>query len=144
MERNKVRYEIIEGMPTGVDILKLRKSVGWREIDVASMEKGLANSLYSVFVVINKEVIGVARVVGDGSTCFYLQDVIVKPAYQKLGIGVAMMEKIMEYISKNTSLGATVDLMSVKGKEAFYEKFGFRKRPSESFSHGMFQILDSK
>ncbi|MDF2565787.1 MAG: acetyltransferase family protein [Massilibacillus sp.] len=133
-------YEFVENIPSAEALANLRKLVGWREIDERSMAKGLANSLYAVFVKVEEEVIGTARVVGDSSTCFYIQDVIVKPGCQGLGIGTTMMHKVMDFIGENACTGATIGLMSAKGKEGFYEKFGFRRRPSESFGHGMFQL----
>ncbi|GIM30564.1 hypothetical protein CPJCM30710_32300 [Clostridium polyendosporum] len=47
-------------------------------------------------------------------------------------------------ISKNACSGAVAGLMSPKGKEAFYEKFGFWKRPNENFGHGMIQFWERK
>lgn len=137
-------YEVIEGIPPVDAMLTLRKLAGWRDIDKKSMEKGLANSLYGVVAVLDKEIIGAARVVGDGSTCFYIQDVIVKPEYQKLGIGAVMMTKVMDFISENAYPGTIVGLMSAKGKEGFYEKFGFWKRPNEKFGHGMIQFWEKE
>ncbi|BBB89486.1 MAG TPA: GNAT family N-acetyltransferase [Methylomusa anaerophila] len=141
---DKGKYEIIEGLPAAKEIVKLRNLVGWGDVDQESMEKGLASSLYAVFVLLDEEVIGTARIVGDGSTCFYIQDVIVKPGHQKMGIGTAVMKRIMNYISKNACSGAIVGLMAAKGKEDFYEKFGFWKRPNENFGHGMIQFWDKK
>ncbi|HEY3424595.1 MAG TPA: GNAT family N-acetyltransferase [Negativicutes bacterium] len=138
------KYEIVEGLPTAEEIAKLRNLAGWRDVDKESMEKGWANSLYAVFVVLNKEVIGTARVVGDGSTCFYIQDVIVKPGLQRTGIGSAVMKRIMSYINEHACSGAIVGLMAAKGKEDFYKKFGFWKRPNENFGHGMVQFWDEK
>jgi hypothetical protein len=51
-----------------------------------------------------------------------------------------MMKEIMNYIAENACEGAIVGLMSAQGKEEFYEKFGFRKRPNEKFGHGMMQF----
>ncbi len=136
------KYEIIEGMPPAEEVVKLRSLEGWRGVNEESMEKGLANSLYAVFVVWHKELIGTARVVGDGRTCFYIQDVIVKAGHRKVGLGTVMMKKIMNYICQNACSGAVVGLMATKGKEGFYEKFGFWKRPNEKFGSGMVQFWD--
>lgn len=133
-------YEIIENIPPAGVVANLRKLVGWREVDEQGIARGLENSLYAVFVKTEEAIIGTARVVGDGSTCFYIQDVIVKPGYQRLGIGTAMLNKVMVFIGENACAGATVGLMSAKGKEGFYEKFGFQRRTGDSFGHGMFQF----
>jgi predicted GNAT family N-acyltransferase len=132
--------ELIERKPTVEELFILRESVGWGTGEKEAFEKGLKNSLYGVCVFKDGKITGAARVIGDGSTCFYIQDVIVKPEHQKTGIGMQMMGKLMEYIEANACSGAVVGLMSAKGKEEFYEKFGFWKRPNEYLGHGMMQF----
>ena len=99
-------YQLIERKPTTEELFELRKSVKWSTGEMEAFERGLQNSLYGVCALVNEEIIGTARVVGDGSTCFYIQDVIVKPEYQKMGIGFKMMQKVMEYIKANACSGA--------------------------------------
>ncbi|WP_139904501.1 GNAT family N-acetyltransferase [Clostridium thermarum] len=101
------------------------------------MELGLKNSLFGVCAIYNGVTVGTIRAIGDGSTCFYIQDVIVNPDHQRKGIGQVMMKEVMNYIAENACEGAVVGLMSAKGKEEFYEKFGFWKGPNEHFGHGM-------
>lgn len=136
------RYELIERVPTTEELTGLRKLVKWGIPEKGAMQNGLDNSLYGVCLYIDGKIAGTARVVGDGNTCFYIQDVIVDPEYQKQGIGVAIMGKIMEYIQKNACKGAVVGLMAAKGKEDFYKKFGFWTRPNEHFGHGMMQFWE--
>ncbi|AHV96695.1 N-acetyltransferase GCN5 [Paenibacillus sabinae T27] len=50
------------------------------------------------------------------------------------------MERIMDYIGKNACQSAVVGLMSTKGLEHFYERYGFWKRPTEQFGNGMIQF----
>jgi predicted N-acetyltransferase YhbS len=83
-----------------------------------------------------------ARVIGDSGLYFYIQDVIVLPKYQKMGIGIMLMKKVMNYLETNIIPHTVVGLMASKGKEPFYEKFGFAKRPSERRGHGMFRIWE--
>jgi len=44
-----------------------------------------------------------ARVIGDSGLYFYIQDVIVLPQYQKMGIGILMMERVMNFLDNNLS-----------------------------------------
>jgi hypothetical protein len=67
--------QVIERKIEVREFIDLRKAVGWGIPDTASIEKGLDNSLYCVCAQIEDEVVGMARVVGDGSICFYIQDV---------------------------------------------------------------------
>ena len=132
--------QFVERKPTVKELFTLRQSVRWATGDEKAFQKGLENSLYGVCAFINSELIGTARIVGDGSTCFYVQDVIVKPEYQKMGIGYQIMQRVMQYIEDHACPGAIVGLMAAKGKEVFYEKFGFWKRPNEDFGCGMMQF----
>lgn len=133
-------YHLTERMPTVREFFSLRTSVGWDLLEEQAVKEGLEHSLYGVCAFAGDELAGAARVIGDGYTCFYIQDVIVKPEFQRMGIGLAMMGKVMQYISEQASSGAIVGLMAAKGKEAFYEKFGFWKRPNEHFGCGMMQF----
>ena len=83
-----------------------------------------------------------ARVIGDGIMVFYIQDVIVLPQYQRQGIGSIMMNKIMQYIKANSVNNTIIGLMSASGKEEFYEKYGFIKRPNEKMGCGMTQFYE--
>jgi len=41
------------------------------------IEKALPNSLYFVCAVSDGEIIGMARIIGDGGIAYYIQDVII-------------------------------------------------------------------
>lgn len=138
------KYLLIERKITAEEMVALRQSVGWGIPDIESLSKGLYNSSYGVCAIAEDEIIGTARVVGDGATVFYIQDVIVKPTHQRMGIGHAMMENAMDYIGRNACTGAVVGLMSAKGKEDFYRRFGFWERPNENFGAGMMQFWEKE
>ena len=78
-----------------------------------------------------------ARIIGDDGLAFYIQDVIIKPEYQRQGIGTALMNKIMEYIRTHARDNTVIGLMAAKGKEPFYERYGFTIRPNENLGSGM-------
>jgi predicted GNAT family N-acyltransferase len=65
----------------------------------------------------------------------------VLPSYQRLGLGHKIMTELMEYITSTYPPGSSVGLMSAKGKEDFYKKFGFVERPNEGYGAGMIQYL---
>lgn len=129
-----------EGLLPIEDYLALRKAVGWRTRDTAAAGQGLQGSLYLVSAWRAGQVVGIARIVGDGSTVFYIQDVIVRPDCQGQGIGDGMMRHVLAYIEAHACLGAVVGLMAAVGKEGFYERYGFQARPSERFGAGMTQF----
>ncbi|WP_319506134.1 GNAT family N-acetyltransferase [uncultured Methanolobus sp.] len=132
-----IDYSIEEKLPSVEEYIHLRKSVGWSYPNNNAVEKSLHNSNYCVCVVKDRMVIGMSRVVGDNSFIFFIADVIVLPEYQKQGIGTALMERTMSYLKENVQEYSYITLMSAKGREAFYEKFGFFKRPTDEFGYGM-------
>jgi len=104
----------------------------------------LAHQLYSVTAYLNKEIIGIARLLGDSSIFFYINDVWVLPEYQGKGLGKTLVEWLIKHIKKSCLPGTSVSicLMSAKGKEGFYEKLGFKQRPHDWEGAGMEMELD--
>lgn len=51
------------------------------------------------------------------------------------------MTELMEHITRTYPAGSLVGLMSAKGKEEFYKRFGFIERPNESYGAGMIQFI---
>jgi predicted GNAT family N-acyltransferase len=51
-----------------------------------------------------------------------------------------IVSDIMKYIKEEYPKGTMVCLMSAKGKENFYKKFGFVERPNENYGAGMIQF----
>ena len=85
----------------------------------------------------DNKTIGMVRVIQDGLQALVM-DVIVLPEYQGRGIGKELMKYVMEYLDNlSRSGGIFVNLMSAQGREGFYEKFGFERRPNEKRGPGM-------
>jgi len=127
--------------PTVGEFLALREKVGWQGIAIDSAESSLINSLFHVVIYHDTKLVGMGRVVGDGVMYFYIQDVVVDPAYQNVGLGAALMEKIESYLSTAATKGATIGLLAAKGKEAFYARYGYVERPNTSLGHGMCKFV---
>jgi len=127
------------------DCNKLRNSAGWPQMHSDQIKIGLKNSAFIIAAKDGETTIGMARIVSDGGYVVFIVDVLVLPEYQRKGIGKTMMGEIMEYIRDNLKDGycIQVDLMAAKGKERFYEEFGFVKRPDDNFGCGMTQRIKS-
>ncbi|MBU5353861.1 GNAT family N-acetyltransferase [Paenibacillus silvae] len=124
------------------DYIHLREIVGWGSPeDKEAIELGLKNTLYSICIEHEEKTIGYGRVVGDGGFTFYIQDIIILPSYQRIGLGSKIMTELMEHITRTYPAGSLVGLMSAKGKEEFYKRFGFIERPNESYGAGMIQFI---
>ena len=116
--------------------------VGWGSYDEKVSEKALANTMYSTSVYDDDKIIGYGRIIGDGICFLYIHDVMVIPKYQNKKIGSQIMNKLLEKVNqiKIENPYVRVYLGASKGKEKFYERFGFIKREDANLGSGM--ILD--
>lgn len=104
---NNCDYMLYENKLMAKDFIRLKVATGFRDRPIEQVEKALSNDLLDVVAMVNNEVVGMGRLVGDGVMYWYLQEIIVLPEFQGKGIG--------------TSIGLT----AAEGKETFYERFGF-------------------
>ncbi len=140
-------FSIVEKCPDVDNYNQLRKIVGWRSINENMAEIGLEKSLYGISFYHNNLLVAMGRIVGDMGIIFYLQDVIVHPDYQKKGLGKKIIDNLLNYIKNYCPKEEVmIALMSACGKEEFYEKHGFVKRPSfgHDYGHGMSLLLNKK
>lgn len=135
--------EIVENKLDVETYLDIRASVHWKVLRKEQAEKALNNSLYTVMAVENGKTIGMGRIVGDGAVICYIQDFVVRPEYQGTGIGRKMMERLIAHVEelRMDQSEMMLCLMCAKGREQFYEKFGFIGRPTENLGPGMIQYL---
>lgn len=133
----KIKNEIISLQEFKV----LRKSVGWSLPPDDAIEKALSNTAFCVVAYADNELAGMGRIVGDQGFVYFIADIIVKPEYQKKKIGFMIMNHIMEYLEENAPENSYITLMAAKGKEEFYEKFGFFRRPTKEYGYGMMKEL---
>ena len=120
----------------------LYDAVEWESYDEKVSEKALKNTLYSVSVYDDDKIIGYGRIIGDGICFLYIHDVMVTPEYQNKKIGSQIMNKLLEKVNqiKLENPYVRVYLGATKGKEKFYEAFGFITREDANLGSGM--ILD--
>ncbi len=124
------------------DYCRLRENVGWLLFSKEQTQKALDNSLYTVIAVDDDQTIGMGRLIGDGMY-YIIADIVVQPDYQKQGIGGRIMNMIIEYVDRTTPIGgrSSIQLIAEKGKEAFYEKIGFKTIPHEICGSGMRKVI---
>lgn len=147
-----MEYKILHKTPEAEQLNALRRKVGWSSFDLQDTKKGLENTVFCVSAYNEKdEFIGMARVIGDGYTCFYVEDVMVDPDYQKQGIGFAMLKEIEAYFDSRVIYEENgekkyryviIGLMAAKNRESFYRNFGFIERPNENAGCGMVKIYE--
>lgn len=131
--------QYVKAIPTPDEFNELYDSVGWGRNNKTIVEKALKNTVYSICVYDDDNLVGFGRLIGDMAMFLYIQDIMVSPKYQGQKIGTHIMEhlisKINEFKKDNpdirTYLGAS------KGKDSFYKKFGFVTREEAGLGSGM-------
>ena len=82
-----------------------------------------SNSMFRWFVHDAGRLVGAGRVLADGADCAYLCDVAVLPSHQGMGLGKAIITRLVEQSRGHRK----IILYAVPGKEPLYRKFGFRR-----------------
>ena len=77
------------------DVLHLYQAVGWTNYtnQPQMLEQSFAHSLAIYFARDGEEIVGLVRLVGDGFSSVFIQDLIVLPSYQRQGIGSTLMKE---------------------------------------------------
>ena len=107
-------------------LINLYTSVGWSSYtqNPRQLQKAVANSLFAIGAYDQHQLVGLIRVVGDGLTIIYIQDLLVNPAYQRQGIGTKLINSVLK---KYNSVRQKVLLTENTGKtRRFYESCDFK------------------
>ncbi|MCR5460740.1 MAG: GNAT family N-acetyltransferase [Acetatifactor sp.] len=128
---------------TPKEYMELRKIVGWVQFPLEEAKACIDNAYMVLCVRDDDKAIGVVRLLWDGGYIAFLSDVIVIPEYQGQGIGRKLVEACLQKLKNDLKPGykVKITLNSAKGKEPFYEKFGFKERPNEDSGAGMDQWI---
>ena len=79
------------------DVLHLYQAVGWTNYthQPQMLEQALSHSLAIYLALDGDAVVGLVRLVGDGFSSVFVQDLIVLPSHQRQGIGSALMKEAL-------------------------------------------------
>ena len=137
-----MELKYISRTPTCDEFNMLTEAVGWGTRDNNIVEEAFENTLYSLCVYDGDKLIGYGRIIGDKTIFLYIHDVMVLPEYQGKQVGTGIMKELLKQVDEYKKVNPNIRtyLGASKGKEAFYEKFGFVSRPNDKLGAGM--ILD--
>ncbi|GGL87602.1 N-acetyltransferase [Curtobacterium citreum] len=112
--------------PTTDELVDLYDAVGWTAYtrDPAVLRRAVDGS-HRVLAARDDDgvLVGLVRVVSDGATIAYVQDLLVRPAAQRTGVGGALLDAVLE---RYGHVRQTVLLTDAEpGQRAFYESRGF-------------------
>ena len=107
------------------DVLHLYQAVSWTNYtnQPQMLEQALSHSLAIYLALDGDAVVGLVRLVGDGFSSIFVQDLIVLPSYQRQGIGSALMRKALRDFKDAYRVQLATD-QTEKNLE-FYRSLGF-------------------
>ena len=107
------------------DVLPLYQAVGWTNYtnQPQMLEQSLAHSLATYLARDGEEIVGVVRLIGDGFSSVFVQDLIVLPSYQRQGIGSALMKKALGDFKDAYQVQLATD--QTEKTLGFYRSLGF-------------------
>ena len=107
------------------DVLHLYQAVGWTNYTNQSqmLAQALTHSLSIYLARDGEEIVGLVRLIGDGFSSVFVQDLIVLPTYQSQGIGSTLMKQALsDYKDTYQIQLATEESEKTLG---FYRSLGF-------------------
>ena len=112
-------------LPTEEDLVALYGSVGWTIYtnDPERLAAAVRASLNVVVARNGDEMVGLARVVGDGLTIVYVQDILVAPTHRRRGVGRELFTRVLEPFTDVRQKVLMTD--GEPAQRAFYEAMGF-------------------
>ena len=107
------------------DVLHLYQAVGWTNYtnQPQMLEQALPHSLVVYLAFDGEKIVGLIRLVGDGFSSVFVQDLIVLPSYQRQGIGSLLMKEAL----KDYKDAYQVQLVTEQTEKnvGFYRSIGF-------------------
>ena len=107
------------------NVLHLYQAVGWTNYtnQPEMLEQALSHSL-AIYVALDGDaVMGLIRLIGDGFSSVFVQDLIVLPTYQRQGIGSNLMkEALADY---NDAYQVQLATEQTEKNLGFYRSLGF-------------------
>jgi spermidine synthase len=126
LDQTKIEITKTANIP---ELIKLYKEGNWwvagnDETDPQFIQKIVEGSFCFAIAIYEGEIVGMGRAISDGVSDSYIQDVVVMKKYRGQGIGVKIMDAIVEYLqNKNVRW---IALIAEPGAVSFYERYGFK------------------
>lgn len=118
-------FVIAEERPDLEELVELYTAVGWSTYteDPERLVAAVRGSSHVVTARYGDDLLGLARVVSDGASVAYLQDVLVRPELQREGVGRALVQAALEPFGHVRQKVLLTD--DEPRQRAFYESLGY-------------------
>lgn len=123
MEHLVVKYNEL----TAEEFIILWETVWGQGPSPEQTQLAMKHTLFRISVWDGDKIVAMSRMIGDMGLNYYIKDVVVRPEYQRKGIGKMMINELLKFINDNGVSGTEifVELCAMPDKIPFYEKFGF-------------------
>lgn len=124
--REVVDYEEVTSAPVE-EIVELYKAAGWWQESpearavIPSMIRG--SLCFMVARSLDGRIVGMARVISDGFSDAYIQDVVVLEKYRRRGVGRELVRRLTQFCVARKI--AWIGLVAEPGTQGLYEELGF-------------------
>ncbi|MGO4929247.1 GNAT family N-acetyltransferase [Fundicoccus sp. Sow4_D5] len=109
------------------EVLALYASVGWTNYtqNPQMLRSAFKHSLKVLAAFEGEQLVGIIRVVGDGYSIVFIQDLLIHPNFQRRGLGQKLLNLIVSEFSKVYQLHLMTD--DTEKTQLFYESLGFER-----------------
>jgi len=122
-----IEYEAVKSAPVD-EIVALYKSAGWwqESPEARKVIPPMIQGSFSFMVArsLDGRIVGMARVISDGHSDAYIQDVTVLDSYRGQGIGRELVRRLAQ-LCVDRKIG-WIGLVAEPGTQGLYENLGFR------------------
>ncbi len=124
--REVIDYEAVTSAPIE-EIVELYKAAGWWQespearATIPSMIRG--SFCFMVARSLQGQVVGMARVISDGYSDAYIQDVVVLKSYRGRGVGRELVRRLTQFCVDRKI--AWIGLVAEPGTQGLYQELGY-------------------
>ena len=113
-------------------LVELYENIGWISYSnkPSELNEAIKNSLFNIGAFDGEELVGLIRVVGDNISIIYVQDILVKENYQRLGIGTNLLQLVLNRYNNVRQIILMTD--NTEKTKLFYKRNGMV--PFEKFN----------
>ncbi len=127
MTDKNIEVKIVDFWPEN-EIVELYQAGGWWKDNYdASAIKNLIKGSFAFAIAIDKnnnKSVGMGRLISDGVSDAYIQDLIVIPKYREKGIGKKIAKTLIKYCKKRRI--NWLGLIAEPNQDKFYKSLGFK------------------